>query len=261
MMTLRTLHSRIAFVAVIVAGPSIAPASAQLVRPNVRMVDARAGLSHDQVNALARDHRGHMWFGTSDGLSRFDGKHVKVYTKNSKRCPLPNDHINALATDGAGLLYVGSQSQWLTILDPLVDTLVDIRLPGSGDTDVAGVEISAMLADSKQRIWIGHGHRNLSLFDTRSRTFRSAVIQTPNSHPQGRNWIRKIVEGRDGYLWLCCEFGLVRFDPRDFSYVQCPMDARSPTAYQVPLASALDEGPTLLIGTFSVGLFRFDKSP
>ncbi len=234
-------------------------ADAQLVRPNARMIDARSGLSHDQVNAMARDKRGQMWFGTSDGLSRFDGKHVKVYGTSARSCALPNDHINALATDGSGMLYIGSQSPWLTVIDPLADTLANYPLPSVASNDVSTREITAIRVDGRQRIWIGHGRRNLSLFDQRSHTFRSVVIETPNSHPQGRNWIRKITEDRDGFLWLACEFGLVRFDPRDFTYVHYPTDRSSLTAYQLAIAAVLDEGRTLLVGTFNEGLLRFDK--
>ena len=231
---------------------------AQLVRPNARIIDTRAGLSHDQVNAMARDRRGHMWFGTSDGLSRFDGTHVKVYGTSSDHCRLPNDHINALATDSAGLLYIGSEGPMLTVLDPLMDTLVNIMVPGGTDADVTAVRISSIRVDLRGRIWVCHGHRILSLFDPTKRTFRSVTINTPNGHPQGRNWIRNIVEGRDGFLWLCCEFGIVRFDPRDFTYRAYPNRPGSPTSEQFHVTSVIDEGRTLLIATYDHGIFDLD---
>ena len=40
------------------------------------------GLSHNSVWAVMQDKEGFMWFGTNDGLNRFDGKSFKVFKKN-----------------------------------------------------------------------------------------------------------------------------------------------------------------------------------
>ena len=37
------------------------------------------GLSQSTVYAIVQDRRGFMWFGTEDGLNRYDGYHFKVY--------------------------------------------------------------------------------------------------------------------------------------------------------------------------------------
>ena len=39
------------------------------------------GLSHNTVWYTIQDHQGFMWFGTSDGLNRFDGKNFKIFRK------------------------------------------------------------------------------------------------------------------------------------------------------------------------------------
>lgn len=41
------------------------------------------GLSHDIVNAITEDRRGHMWFGTfGGGITRYDGKVFQHLFKN-----------------------------------------------------------------------------------------------------------------------------------------------------------------------------------
>ena len=37
------------------------------------------GLSHNAVISMLQDHRGFMWFGTKDGLNRFDGYNYKIF--------------------------------------------------------------------------------------------------------------------------------------------------------------------------------------
>ena len=41
------------------------------------------GLSHNSVTSMLQDHRGFMWFGTKDGLNRFDGYNYKVFQHKS----------------------------------------------------------------------------------------------------------------------------------------------------------------------------------
>ncbi len=38
------------------------------------------GLPNNQVNAILQDSQGFLWFGTYDGLARYDGAGFKVYT-------------------------------------------------------------------------------------------------------------------------------------------------------------------------------------
>ena len=37
------------------------------------------GMSQNQVNAVCKDQHGFMWFGTWDGLNRYDGYEFKVF--------------------------------------------------------------------------------------------------------------------------------------------------------------------------------------
>ena len=41
------------------------------------------GLSHSIVWAVVEDSRGYMWFGTNDGLNRFDGSKFKVFRRRN----------------------------------------------------------------------------------------------------------------------------------------------------------------------------------
>ena len=41
------------------------------------------GLSHSIVWAVVEDSPGYMWFGTNDGLNRFDGSKFKVFRRRN----------------------------------------------------------------------------------------------------------------------------------------------------------------------------------
>ncbi|MDD2437747.1 MAG: two-component regulator propeller domain-containing protein [Massilibacteroides sp.] len=72
-----------------------------------RHYNNKHGLSHNTVYAAIQDKRGFMWFGTDDGLNRFDGHTFKVYRYNSlsTNC-IPNDCIISLFEDSNGQIWI-----------------------------------------------------------------------------------------------------------------------------------------------------------
>jgi len=67
------------------------------------------GLSQSAVNCVIQDCKGFMWFGTQDGLNRFDGKKFTVY-KNDKSdgSTISNNFVYALFEDKDSNLWVGT---------------------------------------------------------------------------------------------------------------------------------------------------------
>ena len=60
----------------------------------------KQGLSHNTVYCALQDKKGFMWFGTDDGLNRFDGHQFRIYRYNSYEPEsLPNDRIISLFED------------------------------------------------------------------------------------------------------------------------------------------------------------------
>src|SRR5688572_8934661 len=44
--------------------------------------DTRKGLSQNLVYDIVQDKKGFIWFGTDEGLNRFDGHEFKIFTHN-----------------------------------------------------------------------------------------------------------------------------------------------------------------------------------
>src|SRR5687768_17582299 len=68
------------------------------------------GLSNNSVRCIYQDRRGFMWFGTYDGLNRYDGYSFKVFRNNFKNATsLINNWINTIDEDSDGNLWVGTR--------------------------------------------------------------------------------------------------------------------------------------------------------
>jgi len=93
----------------------------------------REGLSQSYVNCVIQDKQGFMWFGTQDGLNKFDGYHFKVYKNNPKESKtISNNYIHAITMDHVGNLWIATDNG-LNKFDPVTEqfTLYQSHSKGS----------------------------------------------------------------------------------------------------------------------------------
>ena len=69
------------------------------------------GLSQRSVMGILQDKKGYVWFGTRDGLNKFDGSKFVVYRHHSEdKTSLSNNYIQTIHEDTAGNLWIGTQN-------------------------------------------------------------------------------------------------------------------------------------------------------
>lgn len=82
------------------------------------------GLPSDRVNAIAEDKKGLLWFGTDNGLVRYDGRNVEPMTgENSLR----SRHILALKLDARGNLWIGTEIGAYRLIDDRIEFLSETQ--------------------------------------------------------------------------------------------------------------------------------------
>jgi ligand-binding sensor domain-containing protein/signal transduction histidine kinase len=101
-----------------------------------------AELSQTRVSNILQDDQGFIWFGTQDGLNRFDGYTCRVFRHNPQRPDsLGGAYIHALFEDRSGFLWVGSD-QSLDRFDPATESFIHYPLTTSD-----GRSFSAIVTD------------------------------------------------------------------------------------------------------------------
>lgn len=75
---------------------------------NFRHIDSSKGLSANNVKSIVHDKLGFMWFGTKNGLNRYDGSTLRVYQCYDEEKGCGNNNIGALYEDENSILWIGT---------------------------------------------------------------------------------------------------------------------------------------------------------
>src|SRR5687768_5958648 len=87
----------------------ICPALAQYNTANFDHISVEDGLSQSEVYTILKDKQGFMWFGTVDGLNKYNGYNFIHYKHDPyDSTSLSNNQIHSVFEDKAGNLWVGT---------------------------------------------------------------------------------------------------------------------------------------------------------
>ncbi len=95
-------------------------------------------MPQNSIYTICRDHEGFIWFGTADGLCRYDGNGMKIFRNNPDDTnSLPGNFIRRLLVDSKGNIWIGTENG-ICCYNPAIDQNRRIHLPGEKNfTDVA----------------------------------------------------------------------------------------------------------------------------
>jgi len=157
------------------------------------------GLADDRVFCSHVAPDGMIWFGTADGVSRFDGREFKNLTREDG---LSNSRIYAIASDAQGSLWFGTERG---ISCRAADKFVPVRLP----VELATETVRAIHCDESGALWFGTDRHGVYRFDPRQPTARFAHFTIGSGSPA--EWIVSLARGPDGSVWAGTSAGAYRF--------------------------------------------------
>ena len=88
-----------------------APCSALIDDYIFKQLTVNDGLSQSTVFATIQDSRGYMWFGTINGLNRYDGYEFEIFrNKPGDSSSISSDNIRSLLVTKDGTLWIGTDN-------------------------------------------------------------------------------------------------------------------------------------------------------
>ena len=221
------------------------------------------GLSQSSVTCILQDRSGFMWFGTQDGLNRYDGYNIKIFKNDpGDSTSLTDNFIFSIYEDLPGTLYIETQSGTFHQYNPRSESF-QIVIKDSVDLERARVNsVSALLQESSGIRWTGGLSKGTGLVRFDTKTGKSTTFKHNPSGPSSLSddKVYSVYRDRSGNLWVGTFNGLDRLDERTGKFIHYrnkPGDPNSLADNWVwPIFE--DSRGYLWIGTVRSGLSMFD---
>ena len=194
-------------------------------------VPLEGGSLQSRVVSIAQDRYGFLWFGTDDGLYRYDGYKLRPYRRErGNPNSLGDDAVKVVYRDRSGILWVGTGFAGLDRLDPVSDTFHHYRHDSNNRGSLSDNSVNCIYQDAGGTLWVGTSG-GLDRLDPGKGTFVHYRNNPEDSGSLSTNEVVDLFEDRSGNLWVgTVGGGLNRLDRSTgrFSRFYDPDNPRSP---------------------------------
>src|SRR5690554_5331102 len=171
---------------------------------NFDHLDGVNGLSQISVMSIYQDEHGYMWFGTREGLNRFDGEHIDVYqAKESDALSLPSNIINTVCGDNNGSLYILCGYQYLVVYDKKLNTFQSVH------------EHCQTISQGNKALWFA-ADNVIKQYDYVQKSYADYY------HVDQRLPVKSIFESNQSKLYIGTERGLAVLDENKIFHILIP---------------------------------------
>lgn len=228
---------------------------------NIRFhhVTLQEGLSQNSVSCITQDSIGFIWFGTQDGLNKYDGYEFNIYRNDSDNPKsLSDSYILSLLKDSNDDLWIGTFAGGLNKYLAGSDQFIRFQNKPDDPHGLSNNYVSSLFESSKGVLWIGT-YAGLNRFDPQTEQFVRYQYEPDDPQSLSHDHVLAIGECGDGLLWIGTANGLNKFDQKTKTFIHYLHQSNNPysLSHNTIRAIFLDSFNKIWIGTDS-GLNRFD---
>lgn len=173
--------------------------------------DTNKGLSSSTSGEIFQDNEGFLWFGTIDGLNKYNGYEFEIYRPVINDIhSISNNRINAVAQDSKGYLWIGT-SNGLNVFDKKTQRFHRINFYKSSEASVIlKEEINSLLFDKKNNLlWVATKNGLLKLDlksadeDNFSKLIYTRYVNRPKDNSSlDNNNVTGVLQDKKGNIWV-----------------------------------------------------------
>lgn len=226
-------------------------------------ITSEQGLSQNTIVCIIKDSRGFMWFGTWNGLNRYDGYNFLVIKSENQQRGLSNNFIYSICEDKEGNIWVGTKSG-LNKINHETNEIVNFYADNNEKNSISDNFINTLFCDLEGDIWAGTAGNGLDRIRFDKKTKKYIIdhyrfdISDPASLPG--NEVNAILQDKNGFLWVGTNSGLGRLDKRTgkFTSFRNNLADRNSLSSNIILSIFEDRTGIIWIGT-NFGLNQLDS--
>ncbi|QHT69758.1 histidine kinase [Rhodocytophaga rosea] len=192
------------------------PGISQGQKVNFEHLNIEQGLSHNYVTSVIQDRKGFLWFGTTNGLNKYDGYQFTHYTFDpNDTTSLSKNIVLTLWEDSEGIIWIGTNED-ICKFDPRTEKFT--RLEKSDSNPYAFRFAQSFAEDTEGNIWIA-GSFDGQLRRVNRKTGKFSAINYASAlghklgHESGNTSLFSLIticKDKAGTLWMGSSSGLHR---------------------------------------------------
>jgi ligand-binding sensor domain-containing protein/serine phosphatase RsbU (regulator of sigma subunit) len=222
------------------------------------------GLSQSAVTCILQDKNGFMWFGTQDGLNRYDGYNFKIFKNISDdSTSLSDNFIFSIYENESGSLFIETQSGKINKYNPVKESFQIIPEQEISKYRSKRNSVLAIYYDKNDVVWSGGLSKETGL---KMENKKTGEIKIYTHHPNDNsslsdNKVYSILRDSKGILWIGTVNGLDQLDEKtgEFRHYRNIPDNLNSLSDNWVWPIFEDSKGNLWIGTVKGGLNKFDR--
>ncbi|TAK65377.1 MAG: hypothetical protein EPO24_02635 [Bacteroidetes bacterium] len=242
--------------------------NAQSTAMSFEHLDMEDGLSESIVLSIVQDSDGYMWFGTADGLNRYNGYGFTVFKRDAQdSTSLSHNYVQALHEDRFGTMWVGTLGG-LDWYDRTHERFHHVSLVAAGAK--SEYPIQTIIEDSAGGLWLGTAGGGVMKLMRNHNAAEGVIIKNIErfiddpENPEDLTSMTASPVAIDsiGRVWISTlEHGICILDTasRTFTFIEHhAQDLRTISSNRTRTV-LFDRSGTLWLGTEDAGLNKFDN--
>ncbi len=187
---------------------------AQDYEPRISNISLSQNSNVPATFAIEKDKFGFIWFGTIDGLYRYDGVNFMIFRYDPlEKNGLTSNTIRALKLDAKNRLWIGTQGGGLNLLDLNNHKFEAFIHQNNNLQSIADNNIWALTFDKDSNLWIGMDNSALDKFNIKTKTLTHFYLNDSLSNEY--TTIRNLLADHKNNIWIATDRkGVFRLNPQ-----------------------------------------------
>jgi signal transduction histidine kinase/ligand-binding sensor domain-containing protein/CheY-like chemotaxis protein/AraC-like DNA-binding protein len=159
------------------------------------------GLSNSTIECIFQDYRGFLWFGTRDGLNKYDGSQITIFKHDKTPNSLSDNFIRCIFEDKNHTIWIGT-SDGLNKFNAEKNNFSTYRAKDKrSDNTITSIE------ETEKGIWVSTYGSGLNLVNKTSNTF-SPYLYKSNSKAGRQDHVNDLYADGAGNIWMATDAGI-----------------------------------------------------
>lgn len=187
---------------------------------NFKHFSTGEGLSHRSVTSILQDSNGYIWFGTMDGLNKYDGNSFTIYRYNSQDSQsLSNNKVVSIFQDSDENLWIGTRNG-LNKYNPDEDNFKRY-IKSKDKQSLSDNQIRVITQQDDDHLWIGTNN-GLEKFNIKEQLFTHFKYLKKDPNSLSGDVIRGLLVTSNNNLWINTPENIVYYNSKTNSFKHYP---------------------------------------